>query len=521
MHWSERIAREIIERNPNKEEYVCAAGISPSGSVHVGNFRDIAIPYFVSLALKKLGKKSKLLFSWDDFDRLRKVPVNVSNVVEGYEKYIGVPYSQIPCPFDSSLSYAEYFEREFENSLKTLGVEYDVRYQTKEYLSGRYAKKVQLALEKRKEIYDIMMSFKTQEANNEDRENYFPVSVYCGDCYKDSTIVKSYNEDTHELTYYCKACKKEETVDVLNYFKIKLVWKVDWPMRWQMENVDFEAGGIDHAASGGSYEVDTVLAPKIFGYNAPVFQGYGWLGFQGVSSMHSSSGINITPKDALKLYEPEILRWLFCKYEPKDAYNFYFDETIIRHYSEFDKGLQSYLDGTCDENIKNLFDLVLIKKENKVKTPFGIIASLAPIVDFKLENLKNCLNKAGVEFNEDSYERLDKVKYWITTYMPQKMYKLLENKNTEYINGLSCEEKETVKKLYSYLKDNDVKEKEVQQYLYDIINDPNLSKKENMNKQQSYFKIFYNLLFGTNEGPRLYLFFSASNKNDYLKLLEI
>lgn len=521
MHWSEKIAREIIERNPNKEEYVCAAGISPSGSVHVGNFRDIAIPYFVSLALKKLGKKAKLLFSWDDFDRLRKVPVNVSNIVDGYEKYIGVPYSQIPSPFDKTKSYAKYFEDEFEDALKVLGVDYDVRYQSEEYLSGRYAKNVAYCLERRKEIYDIIMSFKTQEATKEERENYYPVSVYCSNCYKDSTVVKNYNEQTHELTYFCKACGKEETVNVLNYFRIKLIWKVDWPMRWREEQVDFEAGGIDHAASGGSYEVDKTLAPKIFNYDAPVFQGYGWLGFQGVSSMHSSSGLNITPSSALKLYEPEILRWIFAKYEPKDSYNFYFDETLIRHYSEFDKNLQSYLDGNCDELTRDLFDLCLIKKETKTKTPFGIISSIAPIVDFKLDGLKYCLNKAGVIFDEDSYERLDKVKYWITTYMPQKMYKLLQNKNEEYIASLTTEQKETVNKLYNYLKENEIQEKAVQQYLYDIINDPNLSKKENMQKQQSYFKIFYNLLFGTDDGPRLYLFFSAADKNAYIKLLDI
>ena len=78
MHWAEKIAKQIIERNPNKEEYVCAAGISPSGSVHIGNFRDVATSYMVVKALRKLGKKAKLLFSWDEFDRMRKVPVNVT-----------------------------------------------------------------------------------------------------------------------------------------------------------------------------------------------------------------------------------------------------------------------------------------------------------------------------------------------------------------------------------------------------------------------------------------------------------
>ena len=59
MHWSEIIADRIIKRNPDKEEYVCAAGISPSGSIHIGNFRDIATSYFVVRALIKKGKKAK------------------------------------------------------------------------------------------------------------------------------------------------------------------------------------------------------------------------------------------------------------------------------------------------------------------------------------------------------------------------------------------------------------------------------------------------------------------------------
>ena len=68
MHWSEEIAKRVIERNPSKEEYVCAAGISPSGSIHIGNFRDIATSLFVVKALQKMGKRARLLFSWDEYD---------------------------------------------------------------------------------------------------------------------------------------------------------------------------------------------------------------------------------------------------------------------------------------------------------------------------------------------------------------------------------------------------------------------------------------------------------------------
>ena len=97
MHWSEEIAQRIIDRDPDKEEYVCAAGTSPSGSVHIGNFRDVATPLFVVKALQKKGKKARLLLSWDDYDRCRKIPANVREVVgDSYDKYIGCPYVDIP-----------------------------------------------------------------------------------------------------------------------------------------------------------------------------------------------------------------------------------------------------------------------------------------------------------------------------------------------------------------------------------------------------------------------------------------
>ena len=41
---------------PNEEVYTCASGISPSGPVHIGNFRELVTTYFVVKELVKLGK---------------------------------------------------------------------------------------------------------------------------------------------------------------------------------------------------------------------------------------------------------------------------------------------------------------------------------------------------------------------------------------------------------------------------------------------------------------------------------
>lgn len=36
-HWVEVIAKQIIYKRPNKDEYVCAAGNRPSRAVHIGD----------------------------------------------------------------------------------------------------------------------------------------------------------------------------------------------------------------------------------------------------------------------------------------------------------------------------------------------------------------------------------------------------------------------------------------------------------------------------------------------------
>lgn len=77
MNWAKEVAMRIIEERPNEEVYTVASGVSPSGFVHIGNFREIATPYLVAKELKKLGKKVRYILSFDEFDRFRKVPGNI------------------------------------------------------------------------------------------------------------------------------------------------------------------------------------------------------------------------------------------------------------------------------------------------------------------------------------------------------------------------------------------------------------------------------------------------------------
>ena len=319
MHWSTKKAKEIIEKNPDKKEYVCAAGISPSGTVHSGNLREYLTTYFITQALKKEGKKAKMIFSWDDFDRLRKIPKNIENIST---ENIGRPYSEIKSPFEGYESYADYFEKEFEQSLKELSTPCEEIYQNKMYKSGKYTEEIAYALRERKKIYDIIISFKSQDATEEDRENYMPVSLYCSKCLRDSTRILTVSKDGYTLTYECM-CGNKETVDIRNYRMIKLQWKIDWPMRWVYEKVDFEPGGRDHSTPGGSYDVCSKIVKELYNKNAPQYLKYEWIGISGQGDMHSSSGINLSPSSLLKIYEIRHEQEFYEKFLIKVMFNFF------------------------------------------------------------------------------------------------------------------------------------------------------------------------------------------------------
>ena len=523
MHWSDKIADKIIQRNPNKEEYVCAAGISPSGSIHIGNFRDIATSLFVVKALQRKGKKAKLLFSWDEFDRMRKVPVNVAKIDPDMEKYIGYPYVDVPNPFSTEeKTYAEYFEKEFEASIEKFGIQMDYRYQAEMNRSGKYAQYVIQALEKRGEIFDILDGFRTQAAQEGEREAYYPVSIYCPCCGRDTTKILSLSDDCHVAEYEC-TCGHKGTFDFTKDFNCKLAWKIDWPMRWMYEGVDFEPGGKDHASPGGSYDTSRVISEKIFGFPAPIFQGYEFIGIKGTTGkMSGSSGLNLTPDTLLRIYQPEIILWLYAKAEPNKAFDFCFDDGILRQYFEFDKQYNQYLDGTADDHVKDIMASCLMFEEKIHTVPMSLLVQMGSIVDFNIPMIETVFEKIGTPYKyEDFKQRLDLAQYWLEHCAPENNNKLRPYRDWDLYESLSDQEKEEISILYRCISEQEYTLDELNTKLYAIPKEvfgedvPNLKA-----VQGTFFKNVYKLLLGKERGPRLYLFLYAIEKERFAFLLD-
>ncbi len=535
MHWSEEIAQKLIERNPDKAEYVCAAGISPSGSVHIGNFRDIATSLFVCKALEKQGKRARLLFSWDDFDRCRKIPANVQAAVgDAYDKYIGTPYVDIPDPWGCHENYAEHFKAEFTESMKKFGIAMDYRHQGHMYRSGAYTQDIIEALRKRGEIFEILDSFKTKDPtktpeqlaaeHDEEKTRYYPVSVFCPACGTDFTTITALSDDCTEADYACR-CGHTGHINFLENFNCKLGWKVDWPMRWRHEGVDFEPGGKDHAAPTGSYSNAKRISKEIFGYEPPLFQGYEFIGIKGLAGkMSSSSGLNLTPDTMLRLYEPEVILWLYSKTEPTKAFDFCFDDGILRQYFEFDKMLEEYRAGNASEfNASVMYNCIIPGREVQT-VPMGLLVQLGSIVDFNVPMLETVFDKIGTPYTAEQFAgRLDRAKYWLEQCAPEQVNRLRTTRNFEVYNTLSDEEKAEVAALHRYLAAGGYTLDELNAALYAIpkqIFGESLPEKELKAQQGAFFKTVYRLLIDKERGPRLYLFLYAIDPARYVGLLD-
>lgn len=526
MHWSEEIAERIIKRNPDKEEYVCATGISPSGSIHIGNFRDIATSYFVVRALRKKGKKAKLLFSWDEFDRLRKVPVNVAAVNSDMEKYIGCPYVDVENPFKESdaSSYADYFEKEFESSIGEFGIDMDYRHQAEMYRSGKYTKYILEALEKRGQIFDILDRHRTQKAKEGERENYYPVSIYCSECGKDTTKITSLSDDCTKATYEC-ACGHKGTFDFTKDFNCKLAWKIDWPMRWMYEGVDFEPGGKDHASPHGSYDTSKDIAREVFSYEPPIFQGYEFIGIKGTTGkMSGSSGLNLTPGTLLKIYQPEVILWLYSKTDPLKAFDFCFDDGILRQYFEFDKMYNAVKDGTASNAQLEIMYNTTVEGREIETVPMGHLVQLGSVVDFNVKMLETVFEKIGTPYKYEQFkDRLERAKYWLEHCAPENVNRLRETRNWDVYETLDENGKKEVEALFSFISKGGYDLDELNKKLYAIPKEVcggELDEKALKALQGTFFKNVYKLLIDKEKGPRLYLFLFAIDPKKYVGLLD-
>ena len=526
MHWAYEYAKKL---KPTKEddEIIVAAGTSPSGTVHIGNFRDIVTAYFIVTALKNQGVNAKLLFSWDDYDRLRKVPKNISEEKRDfYEKQIGKPYTKIPSPFNDKVSYAEHFKIEYEDASKKVGMVPDIiRYQTEEYEKGRYAEQTIIALQNRKRIFDILDEHRTQSATVEEKEHYYPLGIYCECCNKDNTKIKSFDNNS-KIDYHCNECGFDGTVDIKRQSNYKLQWKVDWPMRWKEENIQLEPGGTDHAAEHGSYTVAKQVSREIYNYEAPELVPYAFIGIKGVvTKMSGSSGLNISLNELLKVYPKEIILWMYAKRQLNDEFMVDLGKDVPKVYKEFDRFRHEYYSNPeeASEIDREIMSLILDGETKDIDViPFDKLVTVYGVSNKNLKLMASMLRKLGLNVNNlpELKERLKKVIYWAEKYSPESIIHVNTEPNVDYYENMNSYQKNNIFKFINSIND-DMSETEIMQKIYQIPkNYPDETiTLELKAKQRELFKDLYNLIISSDRGPALSTLVKATGVDKIKELI--
>lgn len=509
----------------------CASGISPSGPIHLGNLREFLTVHFVAEEIRRRGIEVRHLHSWDDYDRFRKVPAGVD---PSWSEHIGRPLSAVPDPSGEFPSWAERYKAPLRAALAEMGCAMVEVSQTEMYQAGAYREQILTAIRQRGAIETVMARFRTKKADpveegastaEEDAGHgatedlaRFPYKPYCRGCGRDTVTLTSYDDETTDLAYTCDTCGESYVTNVATQDEGKLVWKVDWPMRWTFEGVHFEPGGVDHASPGSSYTVGKEIVGPVFGGSAPSFVGYSFVGVAGMPKMSSSKGGVPTAAEALRILEAPILRWLYVRRQPKQAFNVDFGQEVLRLYDEWDAL-------TKKAAIPEKRDAAVLAWERaSATTTAGTLPTPAVVVPFRMLSSvadvtagSRAITAQTVGATEADLEpRLTKAATWITAYVdPEDRTTVRESADTDRLAGLDEDEELWLRQLLDRLPDSFADADELTTLIYGV---PKLGRglaledaptDEVKADQKAFFRLLYNLLVSAERGPRLPTLFAA------------
>ena len=523
-HWADQMADKIIAEKGERDSYTCASGITPSGTVHLGNFREIITVDLVVRALRDRGKKVRFIYSWDDYDVFRKVPANMPDP-ETLEKYLRYPITMVPDTTGRDENYARHHEVDIETQLPRVGIAPEFLYQASRYRANRYAEGMKKALQNRDLIKECLNEYRDEQHKMKAQDVYWPVSIFCGKCNKDTTTITGYDGE-YGLTYKCE-CGCEETVDIRKFQGAKLGWRVDWPMRWNEEKVVFEPGGKDHISPGGSYDTAKLVSKKVYGWDAPITMRYDFVNLKGVpGKMSSSKGKVIALPDALDVYQAEVLRYIFAGTRPNTEFAISFDLDVLKVYEDYDKTERIVygIDKAKSEDQFNKEKRIYILSQIDGKIPetmpyqitFRMLTTLLQTYSGDIDAVIKSLGDVKPDQEERLRRRAACAGFWIQRSAPDCApdfcFALRDDGSKpqlsdELLTAVRRVRDEVVPKLDSFTLD-----KECQQAIYDVATSMGMESK-------ALFGALYQTLIAKDQGPRLGSFLRIIGKEKLQKIL--
>ncbi|MBR9690336.1 lysine--tRNA ligase [Candidatus Woesearchaeota archaeon] len=539
MFWADQIVQELkkrIETDPKLKSIYKKQGLlvydekTPSGHIHVGSGRGWIIHDVIAKSCRDIGLNAKFALASDDIDPYDKPN---KDLPKSFDKYIGIPFMNIPSPVKGYKSFADYYFRQAVDKFKEIGIEADIESTGENYQTGVFNKAIKIILDNADKVKAVF------ERIYDKPYDKLPFNPICDKCGKIATTFADKWDSKKELVYY--TCKKDLVAWVEGCGHTawtspyngggKLPWKVEWAAKWFSKGVICEFAGKDHFTKGGSRDVANAISLEILDFPPPYPSTKNYIGKAyefftiGGKKMSTSKGAGVSFADAVDNLSPQILRYLLVRTRPWAVIDFNPKGTndLILLFDRYDRTERIFFDmEEVDDreviNNKRIYELSHIGKIPK-KMPAQIplihaatVMQIGGDVSSAIKILEDSqyIKTLTKEDKEIVEQRLADAKKWTLNFADEQ-HKFELNKDAKGIK-LSQNQKKALKDIAKALKKK-ISEKELHQKIYDTARENNLETKE-------VFTAAYKALINKEKGPRLASFILTIGKEKAIKLFE-
>lgn len=531
LFWADQLAKKIIARKKYRyldreckkpKEFAVKTAASLSGVLHIGRLSDTIRNAAVHRALIDAGEASKIVWTADDMDPLRKIP---KGVPAHFEKYLGSPVSMIPDHEGCHESYAKHHLEEYLNVIKEFIFEdIEIYSMAEEYKKGSFTAYIKKLMENADAIREIQNRHRT----NPLKKGWSPWNPLCGNCGKIiTTKITDFDEEKGAVSYVCRDYEFETTTAKGCGHKGensplrdsgKLAYKSEWAAQWARWKISCEGAGKEYQVPNSAFWINAEICEKVLDFPSPEAFFYEHIMIDN-AKMSASVGNVVYPKDWLEVAPAELLRMFYNKrlmttrsFSWKDLPNLY---------DEYDHMAGVYFGDVNIENkkeemhYKRLFE---VSHGREIKKPIGMSFSHAAVIAqifLNEEDAVKGMEKTGhysKEMHGMIFDRLHKAKVWLRKYAPDEV-KFEVQKHVQKNIELTAKEKKALHAIAKSLKEKEYDEKSLFQEFY------NLSKELDL-KPQDFFKAAYKVLLNKERGPKLAPFVLALGKEKVAKLFE-
>ena len=507
--WPFEEARKLVARiggKPPAKGYVLfETGYGPSGLPHIGTFGEVVRTTMVRQAFRRLSDVPARLFCFsDDMDGLRKVPDNVPNK-EMLASHLGKPLTAVPDPFSNEHpSFGAANNARLRAFLDSFGFEYEFQSATEWYKSGRFDPMLLAMLRHYDEVQSVMLP----TVGEERQQNYsifLPISPKTGRVLQ-VPVVRT-DADAGTIVYRDEDGSLVETP--VTGGNVKLQWKADWAGRWFALDVDYEMYGKDLIPSAElSAKIVKILGGKPpEGFNYELF-----LDDQG-RKISKSKGNGLSVEEWLRYAPPESLA-LYMQQQPRRAKRLYFD-VIPRAIDDYLAAIEKM---PAEEPAKALENPAWHIHDGKAPANsaagvnFGMLLNLASVAhtddkDVLWQYLRRYVPGATPE-TAPYLDRLlqGAVAYYQDFVKSSKKFRLPVGKERAALQDLA----DTLRKI-----PEDESAEFIQHEVYE-------AGKRHFAKEElrQWFKALYEVLLGSEQGPRMGAFIKLYGRDNVVSLIE-